>query len=48
MKRLTVILPLFALIAASAFLTGCADMRTSDRDSGYGNYGGNSGHGGHH
>lgn len=48
MKRLNIILPLFVLIAAAAFLAGCADMQTSDRDSGYVNYNGHGGHGGHH
>lgn len=48
MKRLNIVLPLFALIAASAFLAACADMQMNDGDPGYGNYGGHSGHGGHH
>lgn len=48
MKLARIGLHLVLALSAAAFLAACADMRASDRDSGYGNYGGGSGHGGHH
>ncbi|MCM2267850.1 MAG: hypothetical protein NDI60_08790 [Elusimicrobiales bacterium] len=49
MKRFKTFFNLALLVAAAAFLAACADMQTSDRDSGYNNYGGgHSGHSGHH
>lgn len=48
MKLTRIVLHLVLAVSTAAFLTACADMRASDRDSGYNSYGGHSGHGGHH